>query len=226
MALKKHLRRLYTSTLPKPLRRSIEAVIKGKYPRVFQKKGFVFIHIPKTAGKSVCQLIGVSGARHLKLSDYERLLGRATLDKYLLFTVIRHPADRLISAWSYMKSGGNHSREDLAFRDRWILPYGDLDMFIQHALHQPEVAHFNRFSPQVDFLKWQDGSFSEQVIRCRFENLEADLAQLPNFIFETSELPHINASKRPTVNFSELGREVISTFYKEDFTLLGYKDSR
>lgn len=222
MELNRVVRAAYTHLLPRATRHYIEEALKGPYPRVYRNKNFIFIHIPKTAGKSVCQLIGVSGARHLTLSQYETHLNRATLERFFIFTIVRHPLDRLESAWNYMHSGGNHSKEDLDFRKRWIQPCKTFDNFIIQALEAKEVASLGKFRPQVDFLKWQDGTLASNITICHFESLELDLSKLPKHILVSDTLPHVNASKRSVNNISDTARELVAHFYREDFEVLGY----
>jgi hypothetical protein len=222
MELNRLLRAAYTYIIPLTPRNYIEEALKGPFPRVYRKKNFIFIHIPKTAGKSICQLIGVSGARHLTLNEYERHLDRATLEHFFIFTVVRHPIDRLESAWNYMNTGGNHSKEDLDFRKRWIQPFRTLDRFILQALKAEEVASLGKFRPQVDFLKWQDGQLASNITICHFENLEHDLSQLPKRILVSGSLPHVNASKRFIEKISDPARQRVARFYREDFEVLGY----
>lgn len=225
MELNRLIRRAYTFALPGKLRAHIERMVKGPFPRIYARKHFIFIHIPKTAGKSINKAVGVSGARHLKLCDYEKLLGREALDNFFIFTVVRHPLDRLESAWSYMLSGGNHSSEDLAFCNKWVKPLRTLDQFIIHALGKNEVALLGKFRPQSDFLKWQDGTFNQSLTICRFENLEKDLTSLPTHVLNATQLPHINASRRMEQHLSPEARRIVKEFYQEDFDRFQYDNS-
>ena len=225
MELNRLARTVYTYILPSAPRQCLEQALKGPFQRIYKKKKFIFIHIPKTAGKSVCHLIGVSGARHLTLSQYETYLGRETLEQFYKFTVVRHPLDRLQSAWHYMHSGGNQSKEDHEFRDRWIMPLETFDRFVLDALESEEVAKLGKFRPQVDFLKWQDGTISSSVTLCYFESLTADLSRLPKEILVSEKLPHKNPSKRSDNKISDAAKQRIKSFYREDFSTFEYDDS-
>jgi len=221
MELPSTIRRAYTRTVPVRVRRGLESIMAGPYPRVYDRRRFIFIHIPKTAGKSICRMIGVRGARHLKYRDYEEILG-GDIDEYFVFTVVRHPMDRLISAWTYMQNGGNHSHNDFLFRDRWIRPFPSLNTFVLHALQEPEVGTRGKFQPQVEFLKGRDGQIVDTVKIIYFESLADGVAELPSRVLKKSILEHINPSVRQPVALDNEALAVVAHFYKEDFEFLKY----
>ena len=221
MKLAGTVRRTYTSIVPAHVRARLERVLAGPYPRVYDRRRFIFIHIPKTAGKSVGRMIGVRGARHLKYRDYEAILGEVIHD-YFVFTVVRHPLDRLISAWSYMEGGGNHSQDDLAFRDRFIRPFSSLDDFVLHALRESEVRTLETFMPQVEFLKDMSGHPVDAIKIIRFEFLREGVEALPPHILKRPKLEHINSSVRRPVELSDKALATVADLYREDFQLLDY----
>ena len=62
----------------------------------------IFIHIPKTAGISIYNMMRYSGSQNHKTRlDYE--------EDYFSVRVVRNPWDRLVSAYSYVKNGGRGS---------------------------------------------------------------------------------------------------------------------
>ena len=217
------IRKAYTKALPEAWRCKLESWISGPYPRIYDQKRFVFIHIPKTAGKSVCKMIGVRGARHLRYVDYERHL-QLKIDDYYLFTVVRDPMDRLRSAYSYMKSGGNQSAKDLQFHRDWIAPFTNLQEFVREALQAPPVAESGKFRPQTDFLIDQHQQYVERIVKLRFENLAAEVKHLPQQLLNHSQLPHLNASDkhRETLTVDPETQSRIYDFYREDYRYLRY----
>ena len=221
MQLPQSARRLYTSLLPHSIRRRLEVAISGNYPRVYDRRKFIFVHIPKTAGKSVCRMIGVNGACHLTYAQYEELLADR-IAEYFVFTVVRNPMDRLLSAWSYMRQGGNQSAEDLEFQRRWITPYRSFDDFVVGALSEPDVFGIGKFRPQTDFLLDTKGNREERIQICRFESLQEDLLSLPAKVLLESELPHVNASRRDKIVPSDATKQRVAKLYRADFEILGY----
>lgn len=223
MELSPAVRVVYTRVLPRTLRKRLERLISGHYPRIFDRKKFIFIHIPKTAGKSICELVGIKGARHLRYSEYEQFMGQRISD-YFVFTVVRDPADRLFSAFSYMVRGGNQSTEDLAFTKDWITRYPTLNDFVLHALREPPVATLGKFRPQADFLVNNQEQWADNIHILRFETLARDIEILPRHIREDRSLPHVNRSVRDKarLQLSSEARNIISDFYRQDYERLGY----
>ena len=220
------LRALYTSLFSKSVRAKLESRISGQYPKVFDRKKFIFIHIPKTAGKSLGTVLGIRGARHLKYSQYEELLGEI-ISEYYIFTIIRDPVDRLKSAYTYMSAGGNQSIENINFRNRWLKPYPTLQKFVEEALEQPEVRSMNNFQPQIEFIKTKSGKIADDINLLKFEKLSTEMHRLPEKLLNKQEIPHHNASIRNQENLlldTKAMQKVIG-FYHSDYAMLNAQTS-
>lgn len=63
----------------------------------------VFVHIPKTAGTSISQAIGMHGISHSTATEWHSHLGIDRFNRRFKFSVVRHPVDRLVSSslWVY-----------------------------------------------------------------------------------------------------------------------------
>lgn len=74
---------------------------------------FLFIHIPKTAGKSIAAALAPEGERkhalclkgkkHESVEDFVKRNGRGVFQRYYSFCVVRHPFDRFMSHYAYLK---------------------------------------------------------------------------------------------------------------------------
>lgn len=174
---------------------------------ISHKGEWVFVHIPKTAGTSICsswegallkehcKKNGVLGGGHKTIEqirfEYPETKG------YKVWTVIRNPFDRFVSAWFYPKEE-------------------------QARGYEPDPSFFNRdvFWPQV---RWVDPL---DTIFLRFENLGEDLKQMMAFlgIEIPSVIPHFRKSNRKDYRgyYSDELKKMVGEYYKDDFSTFGY----
>ncbi len=221
--LSSQIRRFYTLLLPQKLRRYGETAIRGRYPRVFDKQKFIFIHIPKTAGKSLTKVLGSGGACHLSWRHYQGILEENIKD-YYVFTIVRDPVDRLISSYTYMKSGGNRSIEDLRIKRDWIDPFNSFDEFVKESLSKSNVISSRKFRPQTTFLENEDGYIEQQINIFRFENLHQAYREISEQLNIKKPLPHINSSNRGReVTISSESASIINEIYSRDFQNFNYR---
>lgn len=221
MRLSPSARRIYTTVIPASVRSAVERLVEGPYPRIFDERRIVFIHIPKTAGKSIASVLHRRGALHLTYVEFARLIG-PRIDEYFVFAVVRDPVQRFYSAYRYLRSGGNQSREDRLFARRW-LSGRTLEEFVLKELDRPEVRGSLFFRPQVDFLVDEIGRLATSHL-LRFENLRTEFAALAPRLGLDETLPWLNASrKQQPVDESEdaLVRR-IAWSYSRDYQMLGY----
>ena len=129
------LRPKYLYFLPYNLRRGLYASLKhSKFNRLQYKRrvetedGYtykpyddfqcIFVHIPKTAGMSICQsLFGNLAGGHATLADYQIIFAKHEFDNYFKFSFVRNPWDRVYSAYNFLKKGGATD-----FDRQWAMP--------------------------------------------------------------------------------------------------------
>src|SRR5258707_15633486 len=63
----------------------------------------IFIHIPKTGGKSVHRFFGTNWQDHKDISRYAEELTPETFTSYYKFAVVRNPWNRLGFGYNYQK---------------------------------------------------------------------------------------------------------------------------
>lgn len=225
------------SALPRPLR---FAVCHNRYGRIRrlarlqhsfddrrsliepERLNTIFVHIPKAAGVSVTEsLFSSHGASHVPLYLYLALYGSRRFDRMFKFTFVRHPLDRLISAFQFLKAGGmTHTDRDWAAEH--LAPYETVEAFICEGLMQPHIRTWVHFFPQVYYLRDpRTGRVGIDYLG-RFETLNKDFDHIARRLGVSAQLKHVNKTSRREVTVSAEAKQVIEAVYKDDFDILGY----
>jgi hypothetical protein len=218
-----------------------------KIKMISRQKKFIFVHIPKTAGNSITKAlqgfsdvkldaadspfgresgdnffvtdIEFGNIKHWSLENYEEVMGENIKD-YLIFSCVRNPWDRIISAYFFFKQSG------VEFDSRAKKLGVPSDVFNPHELKlmidsdNMGVRHLLR--PQSEFLK-SNKNFPIHLIR--YENLEADFNILNKKIgVPELVLPTLNKSKRLEYKavLDTKSASSITALYDSDIKEFGY----
>ncbi len=190
-------------------------------------KETVFLHIPKTAGTSIMRFFDLSKNKidfmyygHGKESDHIFPNKNA-----FIFTFVRNPFDRLVSAWQYLRYGGNNEINK-AVCARYNLSNSSFSSFVDMLVENKDNIMSDVHLRPQSFWFDRDRGIAIEFIG-RFENLEKDLLSVCERVgikFNPLEFPHINSSNHSpweTFYTPELKKQV-REIYKEDFERFGY----
>jgi hypothetical protein len=149
---------------------------------LFHQYKSAFIHIPKTAGVSIRNTLDETlPHEHLPASEIKSRLGGK---EYTVFTVIRNPLDRMVSAYHYLKQYKPKIMPSTSFEE-WVFytkkNWGRL------KLGPPEADHI--YPTQTH---WLNADLPIKILR--FERLIEDWEELAHQINAPTKLLHINAS--------------------------------
>ncbi len=193
------------------------------------KKNFLFVHIPKTAGNTIqdvlleysedtkvtrtCQdginCFGIvsekySTQKHSPLREYQQKLPEILFNNLFKFTCVRNPWDRLISFYFSPHRG----------KVNW-----DREAFIDFAQTVPPALSFldtaassQRSTNPIDFI-------------IRYENLENDFLTVCNRIdIPCKSLPHLNKSNRRYYKdyYDNDLIEFVHNLFANEISLFGY----
>jgi hypothetical protein len=204
---------------------------------ISHKHRCIFIHIPKTGGSSIEDVIWpgerteadlwmgftsrygnkyqTGGLQHLLARQIRQEVGAEVFDDYFKFTFVRNPWDKTVSQFASMRD-----RADL----RELIGMAPDASFSEYLLLTKQHLHV-QWERQVEFLRDENSATLVDFVG-RFENLKHD-AQV---VFERldirhARLPHRNRSKRAAYlkYFDGHSREWINSRYREDVESFGYE---
>ena len=215
-------------------------VLLKKFPGRWVDHGFLFIHIPKTAGSSIRSvLIEAAGGTdvrprlwHPPAHIWKAALGTPRYNKLFKFAIVRHPVSRLFSGFNYLMN-----RRPLPWLASYIQIKGwSFEEFVMEWLvpsrKRTRFAFFDLFWPQTWFItSWKKTSPIIVAYVGRVESLDRDWLTIRHHLKQISglslpeTLPHRNVGsyeRTALKNIDRLVLERIALFYEEDYTLLGY----
>jgi len=188
----------------------------------------IFVHIPKTAGRSVEKYFvnhlgldkdneearqelllvdnedpdkGTEKLSHLSALEYVQCghISQQEFDQFFKFSFVRNPWSRLVSEYRYR----NYLRHK-SFKD-----------FVMNKLPEPGMDDkYRHVMPQFDMLCDENGTLLVDFVG-KFENLQSDFSTLcKQWGFADTRIPHTNSSdkrsrelRRKTRNFLYRNRE-------------------
>ena len=187
----------------------------------------IFVHIPKTAGRSVemffinkldldrdknedrAQLLindnpdpakGTEKLSHLSALEYVQCghIAQEEFSSYYKFSFVRNPWARLVSEYRYRNFLSHKNFKDFVMNK---LPAPGRDDKYRHIMPQTKMLYDEAGNLLVDFVG-------------KFERLQQDFDQVCKHLgFEDSSLPHINSSDKKS---RELRRKVRNFLHRND----------
>ena len=171
----------------------------------------IFVHDRKAAGISIMSAFGLDHADREWHLYNEGVLAPEWFVRpdYFIFTIVRNPFDRLISAWRYLP----------ATRDRPLI-----DVLTNPPTRGRDYRHLTR--PQVAILRDpRSGALVTDAV-IRLEDLQAGFDQVCDRIGKPRcVLPHLNKTRRERdyrSYFDQRTRQMAELVFKDDLEALNY----
>lgn len=123
----------------------------------YRKAGIIFIHIPKAAGSSISHSLYGRSLGHF--SGRELLAFQPTTFAGLYsFSVVRHPVDRLRSAYNYIRSNGTEFGSIAPDKEYLADDFQTFDLFVKSWLPRQDPNRLDPvLRPQAQFVCDGDG---------------------------------------------------------------------
>lgn len=195
---------------------------------IFPKHRLAFMPICKTGSSSLKRALmntfGISGdnPHDDRIFEYARKEDIAMLDGWLTISIVRHPADRLISCWADKVKRRLYHRF-AKMREFW--EGMSFDKFVKAVSQIPDCSADQHYRSQAYDL-FVDGRQVPQHI-FRLEEIGSTWERVQDLVkshcgVKISEFPHEKRSKVGVdVNNETLG--IIKVRYADDFKLFGYE---
>jgi Sulfotransferase family len=182
------------------------------------RAGILFIHVPKAGGTSISQCLYGRNLPHYSASFYRTVFPTETAS-LPSFATIRHPVERLLSAYAFYRAGGT----DLVACDRhYRRGMGDLtsieDFVDRVYTRRIDLAALpSTFHSQCDYIADGDG----KILVDRLFSLDSRIGfspELPRWLGR-SRLPHINVTGSKDFAIGDASRRKVREIYARDFAL-------
>lgn len=195
-------------------------------PQIYHDLKAIFVHVPKAAGTSIentllkYDRIKLCGG-HTTAVGYKRMYPDL-FQGYYKFSVVRHPVDRFLSAYSYLIS--RPINDGLA--NRVVHECGDIQSFIDKVLSDPAVLdQIVHFLPQKKFICDENGGILVDSV-FKFELLDEAWLEISDRLgFAYQPLPKLNPSPRLDDRDGLAGRihDLMQKVYRDDFSIFQYE---
>jgi hypothetical protein len=199
------------------------------------EKNCLFIHIPKVAGNSIMQALGIRWADHKDLKRYREELGAETLESAFKFAFVRNPWDRILSEYNFQKK--KSQRQDTV-RLYLFKPDGTERSFaewVRYALEHPfdhpakewggkTSDDIHRLSPPTDWLSLE-GEIAVDFVG-KLENLQEDF----DTVCDRLDEPRVRLKRKNRKShwhysryYDAETRDLVSDYYAKDIEMFGYR---
>jgi hypothetical protein len=196
---------------------------------ISHKHKFIFVHIPKCGGTSICKSLDVGMSEHGRIDQYVNDKTR----NYFKFTFVRNPWDRFVSLYNYYIKGSE------LYGTRDVVPFVSFEHFVDRLNNNCEMisAHVSD-NPHVRKVHYKSQiSFIESSKLCttgidsldylgRFENLQQDFNIICDKIgIPQQQLPYVNKTKHKhyTEYYDDETRQIVAEKYANDIEMFGYE---
>jgi sulfotransferase famil protein len=196
--------------------------------------GCIFIHIPKTGGKSVQRFFATNWQNHEDISCYAQDLEPRIFKSYYKFAVVRNPWDRIVSDYNYQRKKRSQADHRLFIHDergnnrsfsQWLEAVLSDPFCCEPAEWGAHVSQgIHRWSPQVDWISINGKIAVDRVLR--MENLQEDFAELCGTLgLPSRELPCCNwrCHRHYSYYHDESTRRLVEKYYAKDIETFGYR---
>jgi hypothetical protein len=193
-----------------------------------KKTQSIFVHIPKTGGKSILTSVyevGIhDGFGHAPIEFYRSMFTSKVFEKLFKFAFVRNPWDRVYSGYKFAIQGGFGFENDLIL-SKEIAGYS-FESFVKNWLPKQniDIDKFTIFKPQYKFVcDTQNRILLDRI--CYFEQIKQEYQYIEKRLGCPAKLPHLNRSyttKTYLDAYDEEMKKIIEQIYCTDIEIFNY----
>lgn len=207
----------------------LRSILHDPYAFSNNKSDFLFIHIPKTAGTSIANALGIRPA-HIPASRFYAA-DRNKFDASYKIAFVRNPWIRLSSAYNYLRSSVElkSNAPDILWARENLERFESFEEFV-HFINDPQKAkiilNYIHFRPQMDWISMPGQKKHMMDTLGKFENLEQDVKTLFDHLKIFSPLEHTRkpVAKHVTPTLTSDMIKIVEKIYEHDIRALEYEN--
>jgi hypothetical protein len=194
----------------------------------------LFVHIPKVAGNSIKQALGIGWEDHKDLTKFRDELGEEVLAAAYKFSFVRNPWDRILSEYNFQRKKSQRKDTVRLWLNKADGSERSFAEWVEHALEHPgehesrewggkPSEHVHRMSPQVEWLSI-DGEIGVDFVG-RLEDLQSGFDEVCKGLgVERKKLKRKNRKLHWHYSryYDAATRERVGDYYAGDITEFGY----
>jgi hypothetical protein len=203
---------------------------RSPYREIQLRTKTLFIHIPKTGGNSVTQMIyglpALDVRPHVPARVY-RDYSPELFSQFYVFATVRHPFTRLRSAYHFLRAGGMTSK-DRRWSRRHLRRYETFHAFmlaLRDDTVRSEILRYTHFVPQAHYLCDSDGTLLVNHL-VRMEQFESGMQGVCRDLCRPFQARHENRTVLPDTpaesDWTPELENICFGLYRRDYELLGY----
>ena len=222
-----------TPCATKPQKRENDLDKPAFSPNVNFGHNYIFIHVPKSAGTSLAEALGMPYSNHHIGLTYKKKLG-PRYDQMFKFCIVRNPWDRFLSLYDYARLPESYHHSALDPKTARHGKHPDFEriknlslkdcarLLNQGVFEQRPSLHWHQ---QTDWFTDSGGKIIVDYIG-RYEELGKTIDHIAKTLNIEINLSHLNRSRSSPVDYRQRidqeTAELIRTYYAKDLKLLGY----
>ena len=206
--------------------------IHDPYQTFHKEKKIIFIHIPKTAGRTISNRIFGKNSGHFSIKRYY-YFNKKLFNKSFKFTFVRNPWSRLFSAFDSLYECRYERNPFGEFVRNNISCYENFDEFllsmIKNKLDASKVLSWTHFIPQYKWLSFYTFINNSSPIEIdfigKYENLENDYKKLClqlEIDTNNSNIGYRNINKDYRNFYTVKTKKFVEELYQKDIKFFDY----